>query len=98
MMLCAEAARAARVGRHPPDRGADRCPAPGPHGGDARLAAWLDRPVEEVLDLSASLNPVAPDVTVVAGKRSARSAGTRIRSRPPAYSPRQWVSTRRWWC
>ena len=41
-------------------------PAPGPHGGDARrLAAWLDRPVEEVLDLSASLNPVAPDVTVV---------------------------------
>ena len=35
---------------------------PGPHGGDAvRLARVLDRPVAEVLDLSASLNPLAPD-------------------------------------
>ena len=42
---------------------------PGPHGGDAvRLAAALDRPVESVLDLSASLNPLAPDCrAVVAG-------------------------------
>ena len=34
----------------------------GPHGGDGpRLARLLGIPVEEVLDLSASLNPVAPD-------------------------------------
>lgn len=41
---------------------------PGPHGGDgARLAAALGMSVAEVLDLSASLNPVAPDpVGVVA--------------------------------
>lgn len=40
----------------------------GPHGGDGwRLAAALGIPVEEVLDLSATLNPVAPDpVPVVA--------------------------------
>ncbi len=38
-------------------------PAPGPHGGDVhRLARALGRPVTELLDLSASLNPVAPDV------------------------------------
>lgn len=37
-------------------------PAPGPHGGDGgRLAQTLGIPVEDVLDLSASLNPVAPD-------------------------------------
>lgn len=37
-------------------------PAAGPHGGDAhRLAAALRRPVGEILDLSASLNPLAPD-------------------------------------
>lgn len=37
--------------------------APGPHGGDAeRLAAALGRPVGDLLDLSASLNPLAPDV------------------------------------
>ena len=41
----------------------------GPHGGDGwRLAAALGVPPEAVLDLSASLNPVAPDpVPVVAG-------------------------------
>lgn len=38
-------------------------PRPGPHGGDvARIAAALGRPVSELLDLSASLNPLAPDV------------------------------------
>jgi len=37
-------------------------PAPGPHGGDgARLAAALGVEPGDVLDLSASLNPVAPD-------------------------------------
>lgn len=37
-------------------------PSPGPHGGDAhRLAATLRRPVSEILDLSVSLNPLAPD-------------------------------------
>ena len=35
---------------------------PGPHGGEgARLAALLGCPVEDVLDLSASLNPAADD-------------------------------------
>jgi histidinol-phosphate/aromatic aminotransferase/cobyric acid decarboxylase-like protein len=44
-------------------------PEPGPHGGDGdRLAAALGIDRSEVLDLSASLNPVAPDViTVLAG-------------------------------
>ena len=38
-------------------------PRPGPHGGDGdRLAAALGVDPAEVLDLSASLNPVAPDV------------------------------------
>jgi histidinol-phosphate/aromatic aminotransferase/cobyric acid decarboxylase-like protein len=38
-------------------------PVPGPHGGDgARLAAALGVPPDEVLDLSLSLNPCAPDV------------------------------------
>jgi len=41
-------------------------PRPGPHGGDGdRLAAVLGIDRAEVLDLSASLNPVAPDVTEV---------------------------------
>lgn len=36
---------------------------PGPHGGDAPLlAAALGWPVSSILDLSASLNPLAPDV------------------------------------
>lgn len=35
---------------------------PGPHGGDAeRLARAIGRPATEILDLSASLNPLAPD-------------------------------------
>jgi histidinol-phosphate/aromatic aminotransferase/cobyric acid decarboxylase-like protein len=43
------------------------------HGGDGvRLARALGVPVEQVLDLSASLNPVAPDVSeIVAGAASA---------------------------
>lgn len=37
--------------------------APGPHGGDIeRVAAALGRPTSALLDLSASLNPLAPDV------------------------------------
>jgi histidinol-phosphate/aromatic aminotransferase/cobyric acid decarboxylase-like protein len=40
--------------------------APGPHGGDVeRVAAALGRPVGDVLDLSASLNPLAADVVPV---------------------------------
>lgn len=36
---------------------------PGPHGGDVeRVAAALGRPPSALLDLSASLNPLAPDV------------------------------------
>jgi histidinol-phosphate/aromatic aminotransferase/cobyric acid decarboxylase-like protein len=39
-------------------------PEPGPHGGDGpRLAAALGVPPEEILDLSVSLNPCAPDVS-----------------------------------
>ena len=38
-------------------------PSPGAHGGDgARIAEALGIPVNDVLDLSLSLNPVAPDV------------------------------------
>lgn len=38
-------------------------PPPGAHGGDgAAIARWLGVPVDEVLDLSACLNPFAPDV------------------------------------
>jgi histidinol-phosphate/aromatic aminotransferase/cobyric acid decarboxylase-like protein len=40
--------------------------APGPHGGDgARVARLLGRSVDDVIDLSASLNPFAPDVAAV---------------------------------
>lgn len=50
-------------------------PAPGPHGGDgARLAAELDVPVDEVLDLSLSLNPCAPDVAELV-RRHASAVG-----------------------
>jgi histidinol-phosphate/aromatic aminotransferase/cobyric acid decarboxylase-like protein len=42
-------------------------PPPGPHGGDGpRVAAALGLHADEVLDLSASLNPFAPDVAVLA--------------------------------
>jgi histidinol-phosphate/aromatic aminotransferase/cobyric acid decarboxylase-like protein len=38
-------------------------PAPGAHGGDVeRIARALGRPADSMLDLSASLNPVGPDV------------------------------------
>jgi histidinol-phosphate/aromatic aminotransferase/cobyric acid decarboxylase-like protein len=51
-------------------------PAPGPHGGDAdRLAAALGIPRTEILDLSVSLNPCAPDVTESI-RRHARAAST----------------------
>jgi histidinol-phosphate/aromatic aminotransferase/cobyric acid decarboxylase-like protein len=44
-------------------------PAPGPHGGDgARLARALGRDPWEILDLSASLNPVAPDPAPVVAR------------------------------
>ncbi len=42
-------------------------PPPGPHGGDgARIAAALGVEPDDVLDLSASLNPFAPDVAALA--------------------------------
>jgi len=45
-------------------------PPPGPHGGDgARVAAALGIDPTEVLDLSASLNPFAPDVPALAARR-----------------------------
>ncbi len=44
-----------------------RVPAPGPHGGDGeRIARALGLDPESLLDLSASLNPVAPDVMTLA--------------------------------
>ena len=45
-------------------------PAAGAHGGDAeRVAAALGCAVDEILDLSASLNPEAPDVAALAAGR-----------------------------
>lgn len=50
----------------------DDVPAPGPHGGDgATIARWLGVPVEQVLDLSASLNPFAPDVEALVVRHAA---------------------------
>ena len=44
-------------------------PPPGPHGGDgARLAAALGVDPAAVLDLSLSVNPVAPDAAEVVAK------------------------------
>lgn len=44
-------------------------PRPGPHGGDgALIAATLGIDPSSVLDLSASLNPVAPDVGAIVGR------------------------------
>jgi len=42
-------------------------PGPGPHGGDGeRIARALGLDPDSMLDLSASLNPVAPDVVALA--------------------------------
>lgn len=50
---------------------ASTVPAPGPHGGDGpRLARWLGVAADEVLDLSLSLNPCAPDVTALVAARA----------------------------
>jgi histidinol-phosphate/aromatic aminotransferase/cobyric acid decarboxylase-like protein len=44
-------------------------PPPGAHGGDGpAIAAWLGVSSDEILDLSASLNPVAPDPVGVASR------------------------------
>jgi len=44
-------------------------PPAGLHGGDgAAIAAWLGVAPEQVLDLSASVNPVAPDPVPVVGR------------------------------
>ena len=44
-------------------------PPPGSHGGDgARVAAALGLPVDVVLDLSASLNPAAPDAAAIVSR------------------------------
>lgn len=50
-------------------------PPPGPHGGDgSRLAAALGVDPSQVLDLSLSMNPVAPDAAEVVGKHLDRVA------------------------
>lgn len=50
-------------------------PPPGVHGGDgARLAAVLGVPADAVLDLSQSLNPVAPDVAALVRRHAATVA------------------------
>jgi hypothetical protein len=47
-------------------------PAPGAHGGDGgRVAAALGLAADEVLDLSMSLNPFAPDVAKLAARHVA---------------------------
>lgn len=49
-------------------------PPPGPHGGDGEaIAQWLGVPVEDVLDLSASLNPFAPDVPALVARHAGAS-------------------------
>lgn len=46
-------------------------PQPGPHGGDgALLAQRLGIPMDAVLDLSLSLNPVAPDVSALVAEHA----------------------------
>ena len=46
-----------------------RVPPPGPHGGDGpAVARALGRPLDDVHDLSLSVNPCAPDVTALAAK------------------------------
>ena len=46
-------------------------PPPGAHGGDgAAIARWLGVGVDDVLDLSASLNPFAPDVAALVAAAS----------------------------
>jgi histidinol-phosphate/aromatic aminotransferase/cobyric acid decarboxylase-like protein len=53
--------------------GAFVAPEPGEHGGDgARLARALGVAVDEVVDLSASLSPCAPDVSAVVGRHLGR--------------------------
>jgi histidinol-phosphate/aromatic aminotransferase/cobyric acid decarboxylase-like protein len=50
---------------------ASTVPTPGPHGGDgARLAAALGVEPDAVLDLSASLNPCAPDVAALVAEHA----------------------------
>ncbi len=62
------------------DRPEVAVPAPGPHGGDARaLARALRVPTSEILDLSATMNPVAPDVA-----RLVRAAAEEVRVYPDA--------------
>ncbi len=49
---------------------ASALPGPGAHGGDgAAVAAALGRSPDQLLDLSASLNPFGPDLTTVVTKR-----------------------------
>ena len=51
------------------NRGTQVAPRPGPHGGDGgRLAEALGIDRSDVLDLSASVNPVAPDPAAVVGR------------------------------
>src|SRR5439155_20400403 len=63
------ARRHPRAGRGPAPVGRGVIPAPGPHGGDGgRVAAALGLDPAAVLDLSLSLNPVAPDARELVGK------------------------------
>jgi len=49
----------------------DSPPPPGPHGGDAlAIARWLGVGPDDVIDLSASLNPEAPDVAAIVRERA----------------------------
>ena len=57
-------------------------PPPGPHGGDVdAVAGWLGVDPRDILDLSASLNPEAPDLAPALA-----AAGPRLRHYPDAAS------------
>jgi hypothetical protein len=81
------------------DPGTVRIPDPGAHGGDgAAVAAALGLGPDGLLDLSLSVNPVAPDWIAVMKRHLVRSGA--IRTRPgPAWrwqAPSGWTRPGCW--
>lgn len=64
-------------------------PGSGPHGGDAAsVARWLGCHVDDILDLSASLNPIAPDLTPIV-----RRVGGDLRRYPDDHDATERLAT-----